>query len=161
MRLAVQRVQGDGHMQLTENFYKRGGKLFGLKFGEMIASFDDAQKLFHNGAWFNGHGQYLGFGDVSSLHVRNIAYEIAPGESFIIMSQNPWSECVKAGLEPENPGLGYIARHAALIVSCSKVQVVRGDADYISRALNKYGRIILQILAREEFAREITKNLKV
>jgi hypothetical protein len=55
---------------------------FGFQMGQMRS-----HDLVHNGGWYNGNGERLGWGDLSPKDLQKISEEIPEGESFFILSE--------------------------------------------------------------------------
>lgn len=116
-------------MQLTKGvygteFHPSGDNTFGLRCGQMRSK----NQLTHNGGWYNGLGEKLGFGDLSADDMLRIFTEIEPGEVFIVLSESDsfWNFVTRPGLigsmsavkaDAQAPGVDYVVEKAMYAIT--------------------------------------------
>lgn len=98
-------------MQLFEDMYKYpiSSNLFGLENGQMRSG---RTKLTHNGVWYNGKGEKLGWGDLGADDLKRISREIEEGERFIVVGEYKSLKC---------NALTDVAQHASFVIEKNKI----------------------------------------
>ncbi|MDP2631691.1 MAG: hypothetical protein Q8P30_02910 [Candidatus Uhrbacteria bacterium] len=96
---------------------------FGLKHGEIAGG---PKKVFRNGLWYSGNGEYLGDGDTGLDDIVRIANELQPGEAFVILTEDDareldWSWDTDGRLTQEQ-----LNTAPALVMLPGAIHVVRG-----------------------------------
>ena len=100
---------------------------FGFRLGQMRS-----QDLVHNGGWYNGNGERLGWGDLSPKDLQRISEEIPEGESFFILSEQDsfWNFVENVGAfgflcstkpEVSKPGIEYVHKFARFCITHGKI----------------------------------------
>lgn len=105
-------------MRLVKDMYSNGSKLFGLCDGQVRA--DDHV---HNGRWYNSQGERIGWGDLSTTDLRNIAVMLQEGEDLHVLREVDTSWNLPKGLDMDAPGMSYVLGKAAYTVKPGKLIV--------------------------------------
>lgn len=99
-------------------------ELYGLHSGRMTPK----QSAAHNGGWYNGKGEKIGWGDLDYKDLWDIGRKMKEDESFIVLSEsdsywkfvsfpersNPMK--TEVAQKEQNPGLEYVASRARILV---------------------------------------------
>lgn len=100
----------------TSMFTHVGLGPFGLRDGQCLR--DDTV---HNGRWFNGDGEYLGWGDLSKSDIRRIMEMIQLSEMFVVLYESD-DEMLRA--TPED-----VKANAFLVIAKDQLYSVLGKYD--------------------------------
>lgn len=94
-----------------------------------------AEDYVHNGGWYNGRGEKIGWGDLSRLDFKKIhdQMKLSPGEMFIVlgehasfwnfvsMSREGGGSSASVDANEVNPGVEYIGFNARWLINSSGV----------------------------------------
>lgn len=133
-------------MALTKGMYgdRKPGR-FGLRDAQMRPS---GVKCAHNAGWYNGAGEKLGWGDLSSADLRAVAAGLEEDELFITLPEVPSHAAFRfpklfrwVGRKgPEDaPGRTYVRRHAVYAVTRGHVHLVDHHGDRQEKAYVRDG----------------------
>jgi hypothetical protein len=136
-------------LQLTKQMYRNvvSPGLFGLSGQQMR---DGA--YVHNPGWYNGHGAFLGWGDLSWRDIARIAREIDQDETFVIMDEQDWrsmSDPVLKDRGYEQVPVSYLAQHAIFLVRRGKAYWRRAIYSQVAGHLSGMG-LCTQISGTEQ-----------
>jgi len=93
----------------------------GLKEGRI-----HARDLVHNGGWYNGLGEKIGWGDMSPDDFKNIQAKLQPGELFVVLPERAsyWNfvthlpdSKMRVDEKVSHPGMEYIVEHAHWLIT--------------------------------------------
>ncbi len=73
--------------------------------------------LFHNASWYNRLGEKLGWGDLSGANIQQIRTCLPAGELFIIVSERAPFWDLSKDLDPMNPGIDFLVKHAEALIT--------------------------------------------
>jgi hypothetical protein len=116
--------------------FKSASRLFGLLCGQM--RFPD---FVHNGGWYNGLGEKLGWGDLSLDDFVRLAKELEPGEEFYILGESAsfWNFVTQHGAigslcavkpDAQAPGIEYVKAKARFLITAGHVTAfIRYEGD--------------------------------
>lgn len=147
--------------ELIERMFQRSrdhvpSRRFGIHEGQCLA--DD---FVHNGRWFNRHGHYLGWGDLSERDLNTIANELEDGELFLVMREYDFCIYIRdrkgtytwESLHADERQQ-YVYDYTAFLVAPGKVYEMGGFAqDGTTRTTR--GGLIIQHMSRERFMQAI------
>lgn len=152
-------------MKLVKGMYghefgaRDAGVLFGFHAGQMRA-----HDFVHNGGWYNGLGEKLGWGDLDPSDFLKIKNGIDKGEVFIILPERasfwnfvtdnpgPIGACARTQPTAEAPGIDYVIEHAMYMIDCRNVFVV---SDYRTGEVGSIGmrgsdtKVVAHFISRE------------
>lgn len=96
-----------------------GYGVMGLRYGQMRCP-----ELIHNGCWYNGRGERIGYGDLDPTDFLRIQAEMDPDDTFIVLYEGDGtysfeSNARSMGLDTwvSDPGVAYLAKYAALMIT--------------------------------------------
>lgn len=112
---------------LFGNEFKNGSDLFGLHCGQMRGSSE-----VHNGGWYNGNGEKIGWGDLSKSDLNKISKGLKPDEVFIVLGEQDsfWKFVTRYGIigamcqvkpDEQEPGVDYVVEHARIAIFPNEV----------------------------------------
>lgn len=116
--------------QLTKQMYQSVNVpgLFGLSNDQLVGGIQNA-------GWYNGRGEFIGYGDLERSNVECIAAEIDPREVFVVLSEEDWRGSrhphLKAERGYEEAPFRFLAEHALLLIR-------RGQVYWCCRQQYKY-----------------------
>lgn len=94
---------------------------FGLRVGAIRA-----KDLVHNGGWYNGLGQKIGWGDLSVEDIKRIQSKLQPEELFVVLPERAsyWDfvehlpdNKMQLDAKAAHPGIEYIVEHAHWLIT--------------------------------------------
>ena len=134
--------------QLTKGMYgtqhRSASELFGLRCGRMRGG---PNRMLRNSGWFNKLGEKLGFGDIATDDVSNIAKGLDEDEVFIILREYPsfWDlrdlarQPGHEDLDIEAPGIEYVVTHAYYVIQRDTIWHLDRLMDHEITALQQLG----------------------
>ena len=72
-----------------------------------------ARDVVHNGRWYNGVGQRIGWGDLSAEDIKRIQSKLRPEELFVVLSErSAWNLP-----NEDKPGIDYLVEKASWVIT--------------------------------------------
>lgn len=105
-------------MSLTKGMYYNGGDVgrFGLYMGQVRH-----KEIVHNGTWYNGQGEKLGWGDLGAQDIIRISKELEAGELFITVREYPSYWGLPKDVDSEAPGLAFCRENCTWIIKPGEI----------------------------------------
>ena len=133
---------------------------------------DPKERVVANAGWYNGRGEYVGFGDLSASDLVKLAQVLQVGEVFVVLSENDSFRNFVKGTDAyyaafcgggvpivplnwQKPGFEYLKERCILIVVCGSVSVVEDKVRGLSASLER--NLALTMISREECRKEFER----
>lgn len=101
-----------------------------------------AKDMVHNGGWYNGLGEKIGWGDLSVSDIKNIQSKLQPGELFVVLPESAsyWDFVrhlpegkMSLDAKAAKPGVKYIVECAHWVITPTTI--------YHKNYLNEAGEV--------------------
>ena len=96
-----------------------GYGVMGLRYGQMRCP-----ELIHNGCWYNGRGERIGYGDLDPADFARIQAEMASDDTFIVLNEGDGTysfarNAKHMGLDTwvSEPGSAYLVKYAQVMIT--------------------------------------------
>ncbi len=128
--------------QLTKQMYRSVNEIgpFGLIGSQMRSG-----AYIHNPGWYNGNGEFLGWGDLKVDDLQKIAAEIAEDEAFVVIDETDWRTQrhpeLKSEKGYEHVPVDFLARHALCVIR--RGRIAWRDQSFYTRVVEKLDAAIL------------------